>query len=164
MEISIFLAKIFGLYMIIIGLAFILKHRIFVRMISDAIKNLHAVYFLIIGELLLGLLLVLHHNIWEADWRIIITIISWITLIEAFFYLILPHSVLMRVMHSLNTNAMYVFGGVLSIILGLYLAYIGFGFDFITFDLGTFGAAVENATASVINAGGSGLAKIIYGL
>ena len=37
--------------------------------------------------------MVLVHNVWVADWRIVITLLAWLTLIKGIVRLNLPHAV-----------------------------------------------------------------------
>ncbi|MCL0049332.1 hypothetical protein M1O57_04850 [Dehalococcoidia bacterium] len=77
MEISILLGKIWGGLLVISGLAGVLWPRVFVRLYKDYRYN-----FLVGGVLLvLGLVTVVLHNLWVADWRVVITILGWFSLI-----------------------------------------------------------------------------------
>ena len=77
MEISILLGQIWGGFLVISGLAGVLWPRVFVRLYKDKRYN-----FLVGGVLLvLGLVTVVLHNLWVADWRVVITILGWLALI-----------------------------------------------------------------------------------
>jgi uncharacterized membrane protein len=78
-EMSIFLAKFWGWYFII----FFLILSFNTKRILQEIKDLEDQKFVIVFSFLaivIGLLNILFHNIWEDDWRLIITIIDWIVL------------------------------------------------------------------------------------
>ena len=73
-HISIFLAKFWGWYLIIFFLILSLNPK----RILQIIKNLEDQKFVILAAFLaiiIGLLNILSLNIWEGDWRLIITII-----------------------------------------------------------------------------------------
>ena len=89
MDISIFLAKFWGWYLII----FFLILSFNPKRITQIFKDLRDEKFLIIASILaivIGLLNILFHNIWEANWRIIITLIGWIALFIGLFLFVLP--------------------------------------------------------------------------
>lgn len=82
MEISIFLAKIVGFYLIIKLIA-VWKNYDKLPSIIEGLKNNDALR-LSVGLItaILGFLIVLSHNIWTWDYRVIITIIGWLVLIK----------------------------------------------------------------------------------
>ena len=81
---SLVLAKILGIYVLAIGLAFFINtnrlKNIFIQVRSD--EN-----FLLMGgilALLIGAVLITLHNQWIYGWPLIITIIGWWSLIKGF--------------------------------------------------------------------------------
>lgn len=88
-NISIFLAKFWGWYLIIYFLILSLNPK----RILQIIKNLKDEKFVILVSFLaiiIGLLNILTHNIWKGDWRVIITIIGWIALFKGLALFIFP--------------------------------------------------------------------------
>ncbi len=79
MDASIFLAKFWGWYLIIFF--FILSFN--PTRIKQIFEDLKDQKFLIITSfvaIIVGLLTILFHNVWEPNWRFIITAIGWISL------------------------------------------------------------------------------------
>ena len=80
MEISIFFARFWGSFFVIFGLLFIIT-----RQLGKTIEMTENKAFVISTgyiTLLMGLVTVILHNVWVADWRVIITILAWSTLIK----------------------------------------------------------------------------------
>jgi len=80
MEISLFLAKFWGSLFMILGLLSIgakLLGRI-IEYTEDKTITISTGYI----TFLLGLVTVVLHNLWVADWRLAITILGWTTLIK----------------------------------------------------------------------------------
>src|SRR6185295_20175609 len=76
-ELSLYLARAFGLFAVILTLA-ILTNTKRMEGIAEEISKTPALLCLIgIANLALGLLLILHHNIWQLHWSVIITLIGW---------------------------------------------------------------------------------------
>ncbi|MFD1094864.1 hypothetical protein [Salegentibacter chungangensis] len=89
MEASLFLAKFWGWYLLIFF--FILSFNP-VR-IKQIFEDLRDQKFLILASFLaivVGLLSVLFHNIWEPDWRFIITALGWLSLFIGLALFIFP--------------------------------------------------------------------------
>ncbi len=88
-NISVFLAKFWGWYLII----FFLILSFNPKRILQIIKDLSDEKFTILASfmaIIIGLLNILFHNIWEGDWRLIITLIGWIALFEGLILFIIP--------------------------------------------------------------------------
>lgn len=89
MDKSIFLAKFWGWYLIIFFL--ILSYN--PKRIKQIFNDLKDEKFLIISSfiaIIVGLLNILFHNIWEPNWKLIITLIGWISLYIGLSLFILP--------------------------------------------------------------------------
>ena len=124
MELSIFLAKLLGLYLLIMSVAILVNHQPFNKLLNEYIKDLPALFFQSIFALLFGLVLVLSHNLWTGDWRVIITIIGWLVLLKGIVHLFAPQVLIKRavVLYQAVSPALFV----LTALLGAYLTYIGF--------------------------------------
>ena len=82
MALSLFLAKVMGSYFLIAGLAFLTQRHVFAEVSGEMSKHFYLAYILSFFVMILGLMIVFGHNIWVADWRVLITIIGWITLLK----------------------------------------------------------------------------------
>jgi len=80
MDITIFFARLWGSYFIIFGLLFIITRQLgkTIEMTDDKAFVISTGYI----TLIMGLVTVILHNIWVADWRVAITILGWSTLIK----------------------------------------------------------------------------------
>ncbi|MBI5345751.1 MAG: hypothetical protein HZB76_01220 [Chlamydiae bacterium] len=123
---TIYLAKLLGLYLFIIGFSMLFKTHHYQKAIkeisgSDAIMTL--ISFM---PLAVGLSIVLGHNVWTMHWSVLITIIGWLLLLKGiarlFFY---KH--VMKVMAKKAEQKYFIMTmGVIVIIIGAVLAYLGF--------------------------------------
>ena len=89
MENSIFLAKFWGWYLIIFF--FILSFN--PKRIKQIFDDLKDEKFLIISSfvaIIVGLLNILFHNIWEPNYKLIITLIGWISLFIGLSLFVFP--------------------------------------------------------------------------
>lgn len=89
MESSIFLAKFWGWYLIIFFLILSLNPK----RIKQIFTDLNDEKFLIITAfvaIIVGLVDILFHNVWELSWKIIITLIGWTSLFIGLLLFIFP--------------------------------------------------------------------------
>ena len=94
MELSYFLAQLMGLSLAIFSAIGIIRPRI----IGDAIKKfdtnpLTTLFFGFAG-IVIGLSVILSHNIWEFSWLGVITLFGWAALAKGVLYLIAPNVLL----------------------------------------------------------------------
>ncbi|WP_295986344.1 hypothetical protein [uncultured Algibacter sp.] len=89
MDNSIFLAKFWGWYLIIFFLILSLNPK----RIKQIFNDLNDEKFLIVTSfvaIIVGLLNILFHNIWEPNWKLIITLIGWVSLFIGLSLFIFP--------------------------------------------------------------------------
>ena len=91
---SILLAKILGPYCIIVAVGVLLNLKFYQKMIEDFFKNSALIYFGGILALLFGLLVVVFHNEWVANWTVIITIFGWSGIIKGIWLIVFPNTML----------------------------------------------------------------------
>jgi len=128
MATSLLLAQVIGLYLLLEGLVVLTHRKFIIHIVADMSKHKSLMY--VTGSMLivLGLLIVLEHNVWEATWRVIPTIVGWILLIKGVMILFVPNVVLRRAREFARNRNMAVAAGIAALAIGAYLVYIGFGF------------------------------------
>jgi hypothetical protein len=123
MDISIFLARLLGLYLLIVIPAVYFNRHLMTKMMKELDDNVAAVYLSGFLNLILGLLVVLSHNVWSGDWRVLITVIGWIGIIKGLIRLYFPEKLpaLVRAGSSWLTTSCLLF-----FLIGVFLVYKGF--------------------------------------
>ena len=91
MDISIFFAQLWGSFFVIFGLLFIIAGQLgkTIEMTDDKAFVISTGYI----TLLMGLVTVILHNVWVADWRVAITILGWSTLIKGIMKIGFPEHI-----------------------------------------------------------------------
>jgi len=123
MEASLFLAKFWGWYLIIFF--FILSFNPGrIKQIFDDLKDQKFAILTAFIAIIVGLLNILFHNIWEPDWRIIITLIGWTALFEGLLLFTFPGRVtkFLDISNIKLIQAVYM----LLFLVGLFLLNIGY--------------------------------------
>src|SRR6187399_1348576 len=90
MATSIFLAKLIGPVCLVIGIALLINGAAFRTLAGEFLNNPALMFLSGVITLPAGLAVVLTHNVWVADWRVLITIIGWLTAISGAFRLVAP--------------------------------------------------------------------------
>ncbi len=71
MDISLFLAKVFGVYLMVASIAVTLRRKELVPAIEQLFDNRPLVLIMSIFALVVGILLVVSHNVWVAGWPVV---------------------------------------------------------------------------------------------
>jgi len=127
MQTSLFLAKLMGPFMIVMAAAIALNSDHFKKAIEEGMNS--PISLLIAGMLTLvtGLAIVNTHNVWTLDWRVIITLLGWLSIIGGIIRIAMPGLVKSIGEKALNNWSSYqVFPAVVFGLLGLYLTYEGY--------------------------------------
>jgi hypothetical protein len=123
MDVSLFLAKFWGWYLLMFF--FILSYN--PRRIKQIFEDLRDQKFAILAAFLaviIGLLNILFHNIWEADWRFIITALGWLALLLGLSLFTFPN-LFIKAMAVLNVKLVQVVY-ILLFLVGLYLLNVAY--------------------------------------
>jgi len=126
MENSVFIAQILGPVCLIIATWLILKWEAYLRIMEDYFKNTALVFFGGMLPLIIGLVVVLCHNVWVANWRIIITIYGWGGIIKGIWILFFPNSVSRFIQVYQKSKALVVIQTVVIIAIGVVLTIGGY--------------------------------------
>jgi hypothetical protein len=126
MQTSIFLAKLIGPVMIVIGLA-VLIHQDEFRKLSQEFIASRALLFLS-GFVMLpaGIAILLVHNVWRLDWRVLITIMGWLMTIGGAIRLLAPQFVASRGGTMLKHPQMPLIAGIIWAAIGFVLFFYGY--------------------------------------
>ncbi len=127
MDLTILLSKIFGLYMLIAGIAIFMNRKHVMLAVVAIFKERFAQLLAGILSLLLGLLLINIHNDWSTAPAILISLLGWMVVVKGLVYLFMPESKLTKLMHFLSEREWYTVDAILAVVLGAYLAGYGYG-------------------------------------
>ena len=90
MDNSILLARFIGPYIIVIGIGLLLNLKYYQSIMEGFFKNPALVYITGLITFVAGLAVILFHNIWAMDWRLIITLFGWSALIKGAGLVVFP--------------------------------------------------------------------------
>jgi hypothetical protein len=128
-DLSVFLAQLIGTYLALVFLGMLLHHQRLKRTFTETMSNQPLLNFTGVMGILLGLLVVLTHNVWISDWPVLITLVGWVTLIQGVLRMFFPDAFIKLVKEMMN-KAGYLVWCWLWFIVGIYLMWIGYGFAY----------------------------------
>lgn len=122
MDASIFLARVYGLYLMIMAVLLLVKSDYCMQIIRDLFQKQTLVFAVGWNTLILGILVVIGHNIWEFSWKTTITVLGYLTLLKGVALLYLPE-LMKRYNFSSSTGKHRFIYGIL-FLLGVFLFFI----------------------------------------
>lgn len=119
-----FLAEFLGIYLLIIATLWLTRRKPFEKGIRDVIAS--DGMFALSGaiHIILGLMIILLHPVWKANWEILITMIGVSSLVQGIIRLAFPERARRKLLYSIDHGywIWITFAG----LLGLFLTYKGF--------------------------------------
>ncbi len=122
---TLFLAKVFGLYLTILSVLMLVRRESFTARIDTLLASSATLFFSAIVTLILGILLVVSHNIWIMHWTVLITILCWWVLIKGVLRLFFPEIDKKWTNAFIKTKSYYS-SAVIMLVLGILFLYLGF--------------------------------------
>jgi hypothetical protein len=126
MATSIFLARLIGPVCLVIGLALLLNGAAFQTLAGEFLDNPALMFLSGVITLPAGLAVVLTHNVWTADWRILITILGWLAIVGGLGRILAPQRAV-AVGRTLlaNPSTLHISTGVY-LLIGALLCFFGY--------------------------------------
>jgi hypothetical protein len=126
MQTSRFLAQLIGPTLLVIGIGLLVNRAGYRGMAQEFLKSRALIYIAGLLALVPGLALVLTHNVWAADWRIVITLLGWLALIGGVFRIVFPQEVTKIGTRMIAQDSTLLVGGGVTLALGAILSFFGY--------------------------------------
>jgi MFS family permease len=123
---SLFIAKLIGPILIAAALSILIDEKSFRAMMKDLFGSRALVYWFGILDLLLGLVLVAVHNVWVWDWRVIITVIGWLSIVRGLVRILCTAWVIKNAPKLLRKEGLLMGVSIVMLIIGAVLSYYGY--------------------------------------
>lgn len=125
-DISFFIAQIAAVLFLAVGVGYLFNSKHYRRMMTELVKDPASLYSSGPLAIVLGMFIIRYHNIWEADWTVLITLIGWIALIKGVLILAVPDFFVNKTRAALKIKNFEMLVGWICLILGLAFGYFGF--------------------------------------
>jgi uncharacterized membrane protein len=126
MSASTFLARLIGPVWAVLGVSLVINAKAYTEMSREFVANRALVYLAGAFALTGGLAIVLTHNVWVADWRIIITLFGWVATLAGVSRLLFPDVVRRLGPSLLASQKPILFTGIVWVVLGAVLIVFGY--------------------------------------
>ena len=127
MTTSIFLARLLGPLLLLVGAGILFNPNAFRTMAGEVLRSVTLVYLFGLFDCAGGLAIVLTHNVWVASWPVLITIIGWLMFIRGALRILIPETVMAYAAKIVIRNQQFIpVAGVVTGLLGLIFCYFGY--------------------------------------
>jgi hypothetical protein len=93
MNTSLFLARLIGPVALVVGAALFLNKDGFRAMAEEFLRSRALIYLSGLLTMTAGLAIVLTHNVWVANWPVIVTVLGWLAVIGGALRILVPDKV-----------------------------------------------------------------------
>jgi uncharacterized membrane protein len=124
MTLSNYLAEVWGISIVLISLALLIKPKHLKRLFAE-VENETMMFLGGIISLIIGVAMVLAHNVWVQNWQVIVTILGWGSLVKGLSVLFLPE-LIKNWVKKMETAPFLPFALLVMLFIGLALTYFGF--------------------------------------
>ncbi len=124
MEFSIFLARLFGIYLLVMAADFLFRRHEIEKAVKDFASSRGLLMFSGSNSLFVGLIVILTHPIYEPSWRGIITLLGYLLIVRGIIRVAFPSYIQKKLVSFFRRGYWVVFA--ILFVLGLYLTYSGF--------------------------------------
>ena len=126
MQVSVFLARLLGPLLLLPGIGLLVNPRAFRAMATEVAGSVTLVYLFGLLDFAAGLAIVLVHNVWTVNWRVLITLIGWLLLIRGAARILITDTLIGYAKALIRNKRLYPVSGGVLVILGLVLCYFGY--------------------------------------
>ena len=126
MTTSIFLARLIGPVALTIGIALLINRAGFRALANDFMASPALMFLAGVITLPAGLAIVLTHNVWTADWRVLITLLGWLALLSGIVRIVWPGATAAKGRRMLTNPMTLLAGAAIYIAAGAVLCFFGY--------------------------------------
>ena len=126
MNTSIFLAKLIGPFALALGIGVLVNRANMRSVLDEFIRNRALMFIAGVITMPAGLAIVLTHNVWAADWRVLITLFGWLNAIGGAVRLAAPDTVMRTGLAMLRRPYFVTVAAAIWVVLGLLFCLFGF--------------------------------------
>jgi uncharacterized membrane protein len=90
MPTSVFLAKLIGPIFLAVGIGLIVNAAVYKKLAEEFLASHALIYLSGLLTMTAGMAIILTHNVWAADWRVLITLLGWLAAIGGAVRIVMP--------------------------------------------------------------------------
>lgn len=130
MKTSILIARLMGPVLLAIGIGIALGMGMegdgYASMMREFMASKPMIWMAGVLALVAGLAIVNTHNLWEPDWRVIITVLGWLAIIRGLASILFPAAVQTIGDRMITSPTGMIIGAAITVALGAVLTFMGY--------------------------------------
>ena len=126
MEPAVFIARLTGPALVVIGVGVLLNEANYAAVITEAAHSPTLIYLSGLLTLPLGLAILNVHRAWTANWRVVVTVLGWLLAIGGVIRIVLPQFTAALAITLYSGSAGLTIFAVVMLALGGYLSFQGY--------------------------------------
>ncbi|MFZ1101437.1 MAG: hypothetical protein WAN86_00895 [Hyphomicrobiaceae bacterium] len=126
MTTSTYLARLMGPVILAAAIGLFLNREGYKAMAQEFLRSPALIYLSGVLTMVAGIAIVLAHNLWVADWRVLITIFGWLGAIGGAARIALPGATKAVGERMLDKPALFTVGGAGWLAIGALLTFLGY--------------------------------------
>ncbi len=120
---TLFLATVVGWYLVVVSLLLLCQYEHVKSVMADIMTNRGLFFIIALFTFVIGLLMVVSHNIWVMAWPVVVTVFSWLVLIGGLFRLFCQDALMKVAQSILNHPIRMRVTAVILLLVGLFLLF-----------------------------------------
>ena len=122
MDITLLVAKIFGIYLVVSGLFLIFKGRTVPHLLKDFFDHPATVYLTGIILIFLSSMYLIQYNVWDGTWKSLVTLFAWLVMLKGVIYIFAPRILEEKTIKKFK--GLFGVYGLIAVVVGLYLFFL----------------------------------------
>ena len=123
-RISLFLARLLGPIFIAIAVGVLVNGAIFRAIAEESLRSHALIYLTGLFAITAGVAILLNHNVWAADWRVLITLFGWLAAIGGAQRIIWPQWTEAAIRWFLDHPTSLTVAGIIWLLIGAVLCFL----------------------------------------
>jgi len=125
MELSLFLAKLFGIYLLVMSALCAARGDAIAQVVTEVIHHRPSLFLSGVIALVIGIAMAIGHSVWEPNWRGLITLIGYLSIAKGIARIGFPDFPNRASGLIAQQRARWIWIGFI-VVLGCYLTWAGF--------------------------------------
>jgi uncharacterized protein YjeT (DUF2065 family) len=123
---SIFLAKLMGPVALVVGISLFMHAKSYQAMAQEFLRSPALIFLSGLLTMTAGLAVVLTHNVWVANWPVVVTLFGWLATISGAVRIVFPDQVRTMGESMLRKPTAMTIGGAIWLAVGAVLCFFGY--------------------------------------
>ena len=120
------IARLIGPVFVVIGVGILLNAAFYAELVAEAVQVPALVYIYGLMMLVAGLATLNAYRAWTRDWRVIITVLGWLSVIGGVIRIVLPQLVTRLATATIGTPLVLIIAAAIVFVVGGYLSFEGY--------------------------------------